>query len=119
MPACLPAPLVRRPTLRLVTFAVLAVVQLCVLGLSVAVAGEERPLAAHVEQRGTPAHEAHDEATCVACVALHLVGTPTSGGVRLADVRAARRETGPGAPARPALAERHAAAAPRAPPATS
>ena len=112
-------PRLRSPLLRLVTVACLAVVQLCVLGLSVALAGEERPLAAHVEERGTPAHETHDEATCVACVAQHLVGTPTTGGVRLADVLATRREAGPGAPARPALAERHAAAAPRAPPATS
>ena len=119
MPAHQPAPLFRRPALRLAAFAILAAVQLCVLGLSVALAGEERPLAAHVEERGIPAHETHDEATCVACVAQHLVGTPTTGGVRLADVLATRREAGPGAPARPALAERHAAAAPRAPPATS
>ena len=119
MPAPLSVPRLRSPLLRLATVAVLAVVQLCVLGLSVALAGEERPLAAHVEERGGATHHGHDEATCVACVALHLVGTPTNGGVRLADVLAAGREARPGAPVRPALAERHAAAAPRAPPATS
>ena len=119
MPAHQLAPLFRRPALRLAAFAILAAVQLCVLGLSVALAGEERPLAAHVEERGGATHHGHDEATCVACVALHLVGTPTSGGVRLADVLAAGREAGAGAPAHPALAERHTAAAPRAPPAAS
>ena len=113
-----PRPL-RRPRLLLVTVVCLAMVQLGVLALAAMVGASVRPLAAHVEEPGAPQHHGHDEADCVACVALHLVGTAPRAEPLPAALRSTRSRPQPPAPERPALAGRYAAASPRAPPALS
>src|SRR5687768_14742126 len=89
----------RRPRLLLVSFACLAMVQLGVLALAALVAASERPLAAHVETQGAPQHETHDEAACVACVALHLLGNAPRPEPALADARLSRSRPPSPAPA--------------------
>jgi hypothetical protein len=49
--------------------------QIGILGGSLALAHEESSAISHTEQSGTNAHHGHNEATCVACVAVSLQGT--------------------------------------------
>jgi hypothetical protein len=69
-----PAPY-RRPRLLRAAVILMAVARLCVLFLgSAAEAQEGRHVDAHTEPWGPGQHSTHDETSCVACVAHHLVG---------------------------------------------
>jgi hypothetical protein len=65
----------RRPHLLRFAVILMAAARLCVLFLgSAAEAREGRHIAAHTEPWGPGQHTTHDETSCIACVAHHLVG---------------------------------------------
>ena len=73
-----PAPY-RRSRLLRVAIVLMAVARLCVLFLgSAAEAQEGVHVDAHTEPWGPGQHSSHDETSCVACVAHHLVGLAPS-----------------------------------------
>jgi cytochrome c5 len=94
----------------------MAAAHFAVLGLAVMEeAREARSAAAHVEQYGERSHYAHNERTCIACMAQHLVGPPP----RHSSVQwtpPARSDFADRGRSRPSWIAHHSASSPRAPP---
>lgn len=61
---------------RLLAVLLVATGQLGLLGATLTLARDESSAISHTEESGTNLHHGHNEATCIACTALSLQGTP-------------------------------------------
>ncbi|MGH7604389.1 MAG: hypothetical protein ACRENK_10380 [Gemmatimonadaceae bacterium] len=66
----------RLSKLRVATVVLALVGQAGLVGASLTLAKEENSAISHTEQNGVDLHHGHNEATCTACIALSLQGTP-------------------------------------------
>ncbi|HET7614884.1 MAG TPA: hypothetical protein VFK26_13270 [Gemmatimonadaceae bacterium] len=89
--------------LRAIAAALAVVGQLGFAGAALTLARDESSAISHVEQNGVDLHHGHNEATCVACIALSAHATVGAGVAPLA-VAATPAQTPPGCVSRSATA---------------